>query len=96
MLNSQAMNTDAFSLALGILLGSLATGLLLAGYYRHRDARRQMKKLVSEKKKAGDMIGKAKTDRQKGCAALPGAIMLIALGAGVLALALLLLMGGSP
>jgi len=88
------MNTDTYSLALGILLGALATGLLVAGYYQHRDARRHINRLTTEKKKADDIMSKAKTERRKGYSSLPGAILLIALGCGVLALAFLLLMGG--
>jgi uncharacterized membrane protein YidH (DUF202 family) len=88
------MNLDTWSLALGIMLGALATGLLVAGYYQQRDARRQIRRLVTEKKKADDIMTKARTDRQKGWSSLPGAIVLIVFGVGVLFLIALLLMGG--
>jgi multisubunit Na+/H+ antiporter MnhB subunit len=88
------MDIDTSSLTCGILLGALATGLMVAGYYQQQLARNRMKRLDTEKKKAKEALKKASQERQRGCSSLPGALVLIVLGAVVLALALYLLMGG--
>jgi len=88
------MDTNTSAMTVGILLGALATGLLVAGYYQLRDARNRMKKLPAEKKKSAEALKKAREERRMGCSALFGALFLLVLGIMVLALALYWLMGG--
>ena len=68
--------------------------LLLLGYNRQKEARAKMKKLAGEKKKAGETLKKAEAERSKGCAALPGAYLLIVIGLALLVLLAYLLSGG--
>jgi len=68
--------------------------LLLLGYNRQKEARAKMKKLESEKKKTTDALKKAQAERSKGCAALPGAYLLIVLGLALLVLLFYLLSSG--
>jgi len=88
------MESTGCYLALGLILGTLLTALLLQGNAKRKAAMSKIRALKAEEEKAKAIVTKARQSRRQGCAELPVAYLLILLGIAVLILAAYLMASG--
>ena len=88
------MESTGCYLALGLILGTLLTALLLQGNAKRKAAMSKIRALKAEEDKAKAIVTKARQNRRQGCAELPVAYLLILLGIAVLILAAYLMASG--
>jgi hypothetical protein len=89
------MESPGCYLGLGLILGALITVTLLLGDTRRRRALGQIRAFARQEQTAREIMRQARENRNRGCAALPGAFLIILLGIALLIVAIYLLTGPS-
>lgn len=89
------MESAGCYLGLGLILGGLITVILLLGENRRRRALGQIRAFGKQEQTARGILQQARENRNRGCAALPGALLLILLGIALLIFAIYLMTGPS-